>query len=119
METLLSAIIGALGKLSEVAVKDAYESLKAIIHRKLGQESKLADALKNLEAKPESAGRKEVLKEEIEGAGANEDEDIVNAARILLEKLKALPETRQTIHQTVKGSHNIISVSGPIVVKQK
>ncbi len=57
--------------------------------RKFGAESDLADALKKLEQKPEAPGRQLTLKEEAEAAGADKDEEIMQAAQALLDAVKA------------------------------
>jgi hypothetical protein len=43
---------------------EAYEALIAVLEKKFGLQSEIVNAIEGLEAKPDSTGRKEVLKEE-------------------------------------------------------
>src|SRR5687767_12049379 len=74
--TLLAALIaGAAAATTEVAgqaIKDAYNSLKTLVVAKLGGKGEVANAIQQVEAKPDSSGRKDVLKEELESAVAAE-----------------------------------------------
>ncbi len=111
MELLLSAITSALAHLGETAVRDAYESLKNLMHRKFGGQSDVADALERLENKPDSAGRRESLQEEMAAAKVDADQEMVEAARILAEKVSALTgglRPDQSIKQSVTGNENIV-----------
>ena len=116
MDLIYSAIIAALGKLGEDAIKDGYEALKALVKRKFGQNKDLNEAIQKIEDKPDSSGRREMLKEEIAASKVDQDEEIVKAATALLEKLKALPGGQQIIQQTVTGNQNIFSGTGNVNV---
>lgn len=116
MDTILAAIIAALGKLSETVVKDGYEALKAVIRRKFGKDSNLSDAVEKLEKNPTSTGRKETLKEELVAAKADQDTEVVKSAQALLEKIKELPGGQQIVQQTVTGNQNIFSATGDVTV---
>jgi len=116
MDLITTAIIAALAKLSEPVIKDAYEGLKALISRKFGDNSHIAEAVDQLEKDPGSAGRKEVLKEKIATVGAAQDLEVVGAAQALLERLQAQPGGQQLIHQVVTGNENVFSGSGNVTV---
>lgn len=116
MDIIFSAIIAALSKLGDTVVKDGYETLKALVKRKFGQNKDLTDALQKIEEKPDSPGRQETLKEEIVASKVDQDEEIVKFAAGLLEKLKAMPGGQQIIQQTVTGNQNIFSGTGNINV---
>jgi hypothetical protein len=116
MDVILTAIIAALGNLSQTVVKDSYEALKAVIRRKFGKESDLGDAVDKLEKKPTSTGRKETLKEELVAAKADQDTEVIQAAQALLDKIKELPGGQQIIQQTVTGNQNIFSATGPVTI---
>jgi len=116
MDPVTTAIVTALGKLGEIAIMDAYEALKAAIAHKCGVDSDLVGAVEKLEEKPDSAGRKEMLKEEVAEAKADQDPDIRRAAEALLEKLKVLPDGQTVITQTVDGNQNIFSGTGDVAV---
>ena len=121
METLTAAIMAALGNLGVKAVGDAYEGVKALVLRKLGAESDLANALKKLEQKPEEQARQQLLKEEAEAAGADKDEEIIKAAQELLDAVKAQPGGEKAVQQIIKqiviGKKNIVAGVGDINIK--
>lgn len=112
MDPVTTAIVAAITagiapgvtEVSKKAIVDAYDGLKALIRRKFGKDSELAEAVDKLEQHPESAGRKETLKEEVETAGAEKDPEILAAAQALLEKIQAQPGGEQHI-QTAIGSY--------------
>jgi hypothetical protein len=81
------------------AIKDGYSSLKALLLHKFGDKGEVNDALEGVERKPDSEGRKTTLKEELEAAEAYKDEELLAAAKALLEK--ADPQGAQ------KGKYNI------------
>lgn len=116
MDIVAPAVIAALTLLSEPVVKDAYDHLKAALTSKFGKNRDLMEAVERLEQKPESAGRREMLREEIVAARADADEDIARAAEALLEKLRAQPHAQQIIQQAVTGDRNIFSGTGDVIV---
>ena len=118
MEPVSTAIIAALGMLTEKVVQDAYGGLKSLLIKKFGHKSELVATADALENNPESAGRRETLKEEIAAAHADRDDEIIAAARALIEAIKTQPCGEQTINQTVSGNHNIFSGSGNVTVNR-
>ncbi len=84
---LAGAAAGATDVTSQ-AIKDAYGKLKDLIVRKFGGKADVANAVGQLEAKPDSKARQGMVQEEIEGSGAAEDEEIVAQAQALLDLLK-------------------------------
>jgi hypothetical protein len=117
MDPITLAIIGALGKLSESVIKDSYEALKAAIARKCGVDSDITQAVDHLEKRPESTGRLETLKEEIQNAKLIENPEILKLATELVSKLKELPDGERIINQTVTGNKNIFSATGNVTVR--
>lgn len=81
------------------AVKDGYNGFKALLLRKFGDKGEVEDALESVERKPDSKGRKTMLGEELEAVEAHKDEELLAAAKALLEK--ADPEGGQ------KGKYKI------------
>lgn len=113
MEPITTALVAALGKLAEPAVKDAYEALKGLIAKKLGARHPVVDAVVNLEKKPESTGRRETLQEELAGSAAATDAEIAAAAERLLRSVKQ-PGGQDIVQQNVSGNRNIFSGTGDI-----
>jgi hypothetical protein len=119
MDPITLAIIGALAKLSENVVADAYQALKAAIANKCGVDSDVAKAVEEIEKKPDSAGRKETLKEEVVNAKIDRDPELIKLANALIERLKELPDGQTVINQTVTGNDNIFSGSGSVTVSNR
>ncbi len=116
MYLICNAILGALGQLSERVIKDSYEALKAVIAKKFGANGDLVEAVEKLEKKPDSAGRRETLKEELVEANAEQDEDVMQATAALVEQLKLQSNRHQIVQQTVTGNQNILSGTGTVNV---
>jgi hypothetical protein len=84
------------------AVVDGYEGIKALIKKKFGG-SAAVEAIEKLEAKPDSAGRRETLGEEMKAINAAREPDVLSAAQSLLGLIKALPQGEQHI-QVAQGT---------------
>jgi hypothetical protein len=112
MDPITAAIVGAvaagalsgLTEASKTAIADAYHQLKALLTKKFGGESDVVHAVNEVEAKPDSAGRKATLQEEITTAKADQDQEVLHAAQALLQLLQATPEGGQHM-QTATGSY--------------
>ncbi|HVF59672.1 MAG TPA: hypothetical protein VNJ70_07680 [Thermoanaerobaculia bacterium] len=96
---LIAAAVAGVAKMGEQAIADAYSGLKSLIRRKFGSDSEVAKAVEAVEAKPESEGRKATLAEELKAAKAEEDQELVEAARRLLEQIQAQPRGTQIVQQ--------------------
>ena len=119
MDTITLAIIGALSKLGENVISDAYQALKDAIAHKCGTESDVIKAVQNLEKKPDSKGRIETLQEEVAAAKIDQDPDLIKASDALLSILKTFPEAQTIINQTVTGNQNIFSGTGNVTGTNK
>jgi len=114
MDPLTTAVMAALAKLTEPAIKDAYEGLKGLIVKKFGSQHEVTKAVENLEQRPDSAGRRETLHEEAAAAKVLDDRDIAAAVKALLDRIGTHPGGQQTVRQTVTGDKNIVSGTGDI-----
>ena len=114
---LLSALaVGTASGVTEAsksAIADAYAGVKALLIRKFGPKSSLVDAVERVEASPASAGRKQTLQEEAVAAKADQDPEIVAAARELLSHVRALPGGEQHIQNVQHAVGNYIAQAGP------
>ena len=110
MDTITTAIVAAISagvtKVGEQVISDAYNKLKELLAKKFGTKSKVVKAVKELEGNPKSTARKEVVREEVAAAKADQDQELLQIAQSLLKSLKALPGGAQII-QTATGDQNI------------
>jgi disulfide oxidoreductase YuzD len=92
MDPITTAILATLPVLAsdifKTSVKDAYEGLKAMIRRKWGDSSPVAEAVDALEANPKSKGQAAVLSENIAAANAMADTEVMQALGKLVDELK-------------------------------
>jgi hypothetical protein len=115
--TILAALVaGAVAATKDVAaaaIKDAYNGFKALVVRKLGPKADVENAIQQVEAKPDSQARQDMLAEELDAAGAEQDGELVAQAKALL----ALLETHGTkpavsYHAELHGSGAIAQGEG-------
>lgn len=125
MDPISAAVVAALAKLSEPAVKDAYEGLKRLIQRKFGTGGKLDRAVAELEETPASPARRAVLEEVVSTSQAAADDELLQAARGILHHMSeaggawAGGDGSIAIEGDVRGStiiagnHNRVGGEGP------
>jgi hypothetical protein len=93
MDPITTAILAALGVMgSEViksGVKDAYDSLKAVIRRKWGESAAISKAITALEEDPQSKAQAGVLEEKVGEVKATNDAEVAQALHRLVEQMKA------------------------------
>ena len=112
---LAAGVVSGVTKVGDQVVSDAYNKLKELLKKKFGARSKVVKAMKDLEADPKSAARKEVVKEEVTAVGAERDRELLAAARQLLKAIKAKPGGEQIV-QMAMGAENIqIAGNGNVV----
>ena len=81
--TLYRRSASALKEVAAQGVKDAYAGLKALIQRKYAKVP-----LAQLEEKPESKSRRDVVAEELTEAGAAPDEELLQHAKAVLDAVQ-------------------------------
>jgi hypothetical protein len=125
VEAIIAAIAaGAASGATDVAKKalvDSYAGLKSLITKKFGGDSTAASAIKLLEAKPDSADRKQTLGEELESVNAGSDPELAAAAQALIALVRALPQGEkhiqfaqgQGIAQADRGSTATVTYYAP------
>jgi hypothetical protein len=83
--TALSAgAVSAITDTTKTAITDGYNKLKGLLTKKHGADSEVVQTIDKLEAKPDSQGRKEMLAEEIATVKAEQDDEILAAAKQIL-----------------------------------
>jgi hypothetical protein len=92
--TLAAGVLSGTARISENLVYNAYQSLRNLLEKKHGSESDLLKAIRNLESKPESVGRRTTLQEEIVSTKSDQDPEIVQAAQALLDHLNESSDKR-------------------------
>lgn len=105
---VLLALTTAVSKLSESAIKDAYESIKKLILKKIKGKDKenVENAIRNVEEKPSSDGRKKVLQEELEILNLHNDQKIKEAAIRLYQLCNSSQNQKVFITQT-SGDYSV------------
>jgi hypothetical protein len=127
MDPVTTAIIAALSagassattEVAKKAISDGYEGLKGLLQKKFGGDSDVVVAVEKLEGKPDSAGRQQVVAEELSATGADADAELLGAATTLLDQIKSqLGGTHiqiahgRNIAQADRGSTAIVTVAG-------
>lgn len=112
MDPITMAIVAAagagmlkgVGAASERVVGDTYAALKKLLTQKFGAESDVIKAAEAVEARPDSAGRKTTLEEEVVAVKADQDPALRAAAQAVLDEIKAQPGGEAHIQQAI-GSY--------------
>lgn len=122
MDQITPAIIGALiagvKKVGESTIPDLYKALKTLLIKKFGKKSEVAEATDKLEARPESEARQKLLAEEVAQVKADQDPEILEAAKKLTQALQAQPGGSEIIQNIIMGNGAVFSkgnVQGSIV----
>src|SRR5215813_9423372 len=101
MDPITTAIVAALSagavngltEVSKTAITDAYHTLRDLLIQKFGASSKMVKAIDQLETEPESIDRCETLQDEIVAVNADQDHDLLTAAKHVL----ALVHSQQAV----------------------
>lgn len=109
LDLITTAIIGAIAKLSEPVVKDAYEGLKNLLTSKLGPSAALPSAVQAMQDNPDSDARKAVLQEEISKAKVEQDDEVVQAAQKVIQQVERVLGGQETIRQIINGNYNVVA----------
>lgn len=112
MDPLSAAIIAAVtaglvkgaGEVSQKVLVDGYQRLKSLLARRFGDRSEVVQAVQDLEARPDSAARRDVVVEEVQRSGAGSDEELLAAARDLLARIQEDPAHSSSVQQAI-GSY--------------
>jgi hypothetical protein len=129
MDPLSAAIVAAVaaglikgvGDVTQKVLVDGYERLKGLLARRFGDNSEVVEAVRGLEAHPDSAARRDLVVEEVHRSGADADEELVAAARDLLVRIQADPGVGSSVQQAIgsyiaqadRQSHAAVNVNTP------
>jgi hypothetical protein len=105
LAALSAGAIGAVTEASKTTIMDAYQKLKGLLVNKFGAKSKVVTAVDDLEEEHDSKGRQLTLQEQIAKVKADRDQELVQAAQILLRELRTQPGGEQRI-QSIVGDYN-------------
>jgi hypothetical protein len=104
---LTVGVTSGLTDTAKTMIADAYQGLKSLLHKKFGHDSGLVKSLEVLEAKPSAVDRQHTLDEEIIDAGANRDQDVLQAAQHLLSLVHIQHGGERQI-QHIIGNYNAV-----------
>src|SRR5260370_40159945 len=113
---LTAGVTSGLTEVAKTMITDAYQGLKNVITKKIGDKSHVITSIEGLEAKPQSVGRQQTLNEEIVDAHLTQDQDILHAAQSLLSLIKAEPGGERHIQQVTGNYNAIVQGSGNATV---
>jgi hypothetical protein len=119
----LALVAGAAASAKDVAaqaVKDGYAGLKALVIRKFGSKADVETSVQQVEKKPEAESRQQTLKEELQTAGADKDEEVLKQAQALIELLKQHDaQTVTTYSATLTGDGAIAQGPGAVAAGKR
>lgn len=101
LSLIMAALVAGAAKAAGDAAPDAYQGLKALIKRKFGGEPKAEMVLEEHESDPETY--EAPLKKKLLEAGADRDEEILAAARKLLDEMESKDSTPGSFQTTFQG----------------
>lgn len=132
MDPITTAVIAAVsaGASSEVTKKtiaESYDGLKALLTKKFGSDSDVAEAVDRLEKKPDAAGRRQTVGDELQAVNAGTDPELLAAAQALLDQIKAIPGAKLNVQiargtgiaQAGDGSNASVTFDGPPPAKDE
>ena len=104
LAALAAGTIGGVTEVSKTAIIDAYQKLKDLLVNKFGAKSKVVTAVDDLEEEHDSKGRQLTLQEQIAKVKAGQDQELVQAAQILLRELRTQPGGEQHTQNAIGSS---------------
>jgi hypothetical protein len=113
------AVAGAKDSVAQV-VKDGYAGLKGLVLRRVGHKPTVETAVKELESRPDSDGRRITLHEELTSAGAAQEAEVVQQAEAFLALLREHGFAAGAFYQAkLDGSGAIAQGPGSMAVGQR
>jgi hypothetical protein len=94
---LAAGVAGGAAEVGKKVIVDAYDALKTALKNKFGAESKVAQAVADLEAEPDFEPNQGALAGRVAQAKAAEDAELRELAQALLDALESTPEGKQAV----------------------
>jgi hypothetical protein len=106
MDTIISLLVSAISlgaaaglrSTTQEAITDSYEALKQILIKRYSSNNRLIEAAEEVGEDPENIQKQNILKKELNEAGAEKDPTLVSAANTVLITLSA-KDTRKKIYR--------------------
>ncbi|AQH05297.1 hypothetical protein A9R05_40405 (plasmid) [Burkholderia sp. KK1] len=116
MDPITTAIIaavaaGASGEVTKKTIAESYDGLKALLKKRFGGDSDVAQAVDMLEEKPDAKGRRQTVEDALVAVNAGDEPELLAAAQVLLDQIKSQPGGEQHI-QHVQGDFNAVADRG-------
>jgi hypothetical protein len=102
--SVIAGLVKGTGDVAQKVLVDGYGRLKGLLARRFGDQSEVVEAVQGLEARPDSAARRELVVEEVQRSGADSDEELLKVARDLLARIQQDPGIGSSVQQAI-GSY--------------
>jgi hypothetical protein len=105
MDPVTTAIIAAVeaganraaGDVAKKTLVDCYDGLKALLKKKFGNESDVADAVDRLEKQSDPKGCRQTVEDEIVAVKAGADPELLAPAQALFDQIKAMRGAKHNV----------------------
>lgn len=112
---LVAGLTSGVTESTTNAIKDTYTALKTRLWSKTEKNESAQTALIELEKKPESEGRQEVLKEELTGIGVENDAELLALAKEMMVKVDLLGAQQGKYNITLNNAQGVVIGDNPQV----
>lgn len=111
MDPLTTALLGAVSKLADRSVSDAYQVVKEAIRRRLGAGNSLSTAVEAVEGHPDSPGAAEHLHREVVSSGALEHPELAALSAHLSELVGRAGGGTHVSQVTVGNRNRVVGIN--------
>jgi hypothetical protein len=94
---IVAVVTAGVTDIGKKAFADVYQGLKGLIKSKFGQDNKISKAIADLEDNPELKGRQLVLAENMAMEKADQDPELINIAKQLVQALNKTEAGRRAV----------------------
>ncbi len=114
LTALITGAAAAAEDLAGHALRDAYHALRNLIIQKLGGASKVEAAIDAVEQRPQSEGRKAILREQLKAASADIDATVIEQAEAFLRLLKEGGWISGSFYQAIVTGSGAVAQAGAV-----